>query len=1544
MPFLLLDDAKDEATRRLQDFGSGLLQTIGQAGQAVQPGPQVVPPGAALPQAQQNVSDVTSRLQDFGSQQLQAIGQAQVQPSPMTVLQPSDQLQNITQRLQDFGTQALSGAQQLQPLQPLQQKLSAPAPLQTFGQADQQVTGGIDASSPQAFARSVAPYAQEAARQLGIDPTWVASMMTSESNYGKAPGNELFGIKALPGQPGTSLATHEGEYGGTAQNATFASYDTPMDSVNAFVNLIKNHYPGAVGAPDLPSFVHALKQGGYFTAAEPEYTGILQGIGNRIGSDVQAGLQGAHQAVGAVKQAASNVLPAISQFGDQQLTAAQAYAACGPAAAVRFATMMGRQPTLSEAVQLAQTVGWSPDQGMAGLGSESQLFDKMGIPHRMVGADWNALAREAQSGNPVTMSTPGHYFTADAYDPSTGAFHVGSSGTDLRGGSEWMTPEQMEARMGRLQGGMAVDNPQVPGPSPLSQGVQAVAGAAQNVGQKAQQAWNLLNEAVPQVAQGARDLGASAFDTAGRAPLPMTGGTLSDLAAAGRGAQAGLNVVEQQRQEAINRPDAQTQFQNNVDAARRGDWGAFVQGTMDLTGRATDPITGGSEADLSQAVSAGLTAAGVDENTARVLGQVANVAGPIALERTIPAVVSGAERGIPAAGGAALSRGLGWLDVLSPPEEAFAREQPKLSVTDLVSAIQQYPEDVKQGLRNFVQQQTEAGVSGQDINDTLRRWVADNPLRAPEPPTAAVAPPLAPEVPVNPYRLRTKAPEPGAQPLSLDERLDHFDAIQQRYDTIEQQLSDLDDQLNNARGIRPERPPWAVGWTNQGLLELARSQGTSAYEPLWWEKVGMLTGSGEVREDALQSGLKRLGGKQPTPAEVRDQIAALTAERSHLIEAANDLSGHADETPLYRPTAPPTPELPFDTGYTEARGGTAPETVGPAADTGARQGAPVETPAAAETRPGPQPAPPGPVSPEGVAPGFTAPETTSPTATLPGSLARSDPRYSYGAKQFQLQFNNDVEKALYIVAQKNPSKADAQFMEFLRDQFPGESDATIRQMGADVRTRIKSVARTADPADGRLQVPLAEGQPARAPAPTPPPPEPTPAPSPTPSDVAGAAEKPAPPLEALTSREAPPPPPEPPPPTEPTGPAPREPGVVGRILGAPGAAASRFGSLVASALGPVENLPTDTAGVLKNYANMVGRQSDAARVIAENEMRSAGARLDIPAVQEQVAQRRGELRDQAARTLVENLQAQGKAAPIRNAPRELRTVTDDPNTYLANYAFSPDVVGPIKAVTDMGGIAANPLGSSVLKAIGTAKGTLFSLSNFHTLTEALNAGFTSKDTLANYARAFFSDTFAQGLRGRMADTIDAAARAGVTGLAEHARPEDVGQQLGDAIWRRVVSGGVSGAGGAAAGYTETKLTGGTDEEGRANAAKGALAGAALGGLPLGARGTVPEILQSALWDRAVPLAKATAWDSLVKGGLDANQAANVVNERFGGLNYAAMGRNPTLLDAQRLLLQASDWNEATVRQLGSAIFGGDGRGVRAGFLAKTIAGMMVTTE
>jgi flagellum-specific peptidoglycan hydrolase FlgJ len=177
--------------------------------------------------------------------------------------------------------------------------------------------GPIDASSVQSFARSFAPYAQYAAQALGIDPTWVTAMAGSESNYGKAPGNELFGVKGAGNAGSQTLATHEGEYGGTAQNAGFAAYQSPLDAVNAWVELIKNRYKGAVGAQSLAEFVHGLKAGGYFTAAEPEYLGIVQSIANRVGGEVQSALSQGQTAISgatsAVQNAGQNALDTLGQ-------------------------------------------------------------------------------------------------------------------------------------------------------------------------------------------------------------------------------------------------------------------------------------------------------------------------------------------------------------------------------------------------------------------------------------------------------------------------------------------------------------------------------------------------------------------------------------------------------------------------------------------------------------------------------------------------------------------------------------------------------------------------------------------------------------------------------------------------------------------------------------------------------------------------------------------------------------------------------------------------------------------------------------------------------------------------------------------------------------------------------------------------------------------------------------------------------------------------------------------------------------------------------
>src|SRR5499427_4359233 len=480
MPFLLLDDATDEATRRLTQFGQNLLQP-----------PQ--PP--AQTQQTDSLQDITGRLQDFGSQQLQSLQQLNQPPFPTTAGQPppipgvtlpqpppelvqlnqpplggaapgaapgapaavqtlqplpsGGGLQDITQRLQDHGTQVLQAAQQqlqqLPQVQPIASISGPPAP------GEPQAGGDLQ------------DYARQVANKYGIDPDIFVRQIQQESGFNP-------GARSPAGATGIAQFMPDTARGmGIDPSDPYAALDAAARLDASNLSKYGGDYSKALAAYNAGGG-NVDKYGGVppFQETQTYVSNILGGAKQAV----QGAVQGAQQAVQGAVQGGQQVLGQISQFGDKQLSAAEAMAACGPAAAVRFAQMFGRNPTLREAVDLASQVGWTAAGGMAGLGSESALFDKMGIPHREVGADWTALAREASSGNPVTISTPGHYFTADNYDPSTGAFHVGSSGTDLRGGSEWMTPQQMEARMGKLQGGLAVDNPQVPGPSPLASGAE----------------------------------------------------------------------------------------------------------------------------------------------------------------------------------------------------------------------------------------------------------------------------------------------------------------------------------------------------------------------------------------------------------------------------------------------------------------------------------------------------------------------------------------------------------------------------------------------------------------------------------------------------------------------------------------------------------------------------------------------------------------------------------------------------------------------------------------------------------------------------------------------------------------------------------------------------------------------------------------------------------------------------------------------------------------------------------------------------------------
>lgn len=90
-----------------------------------------------------------------------------------------------------------------------------------------------------------------------------------------------------------------------------------------------------------------------------------------------------------------------------------------------------------------------------------------------------------------------------------------------------------------------------------------------------------------------------------------------------------------------------------------------------------------------------------------------------------------------------------------------------------------------------------------------------------------------------------------------------------------------------------------------------------------------------------------------------------------------------------------------------------------------------------------------------VLPEIVAPATVQEAApfALPRDLAGAKPRY----KTLQLDFEDDIDKALYILAQKNPSKHDARYLKAVVEQT-GMTEAEARRAGADVRSRIRVIA------------------------------------------------------------------------------------------------------------------------------------------------------------------------------------------------------------------------------------------------------------------------------------------------------------------------------------------------------------------------------------------------------------------------------------------------------------------------------------------------------
>lgn len=158
------------------------------------------------------------------------------------------------------------------------------------------VDGTNAAGTPeqQAFLESIAPWAQQAAQQLGVAPELVSAHAALESGWGQRPlrkangesSHNLFGIKAGGSWNGAVSESATTEYVGGAALKTRERFRSYPDAGAAFRDyaqmLIDNpRYKGALGVGgDARAFAQGLARGGY--ATDPAYAAKLERLATKL--------------------------------------------------------------------------------------------------------------------------------------------------------------------------------------------------------------------------------------------------------------------------------------------------------------------------------------------------------------------------------------------------------------------------------------------------------------------------------------------------------------------------------------------------------------------------------------------------------------------------------------------------------------------------------------------------------------------------------------------------------------------------------------------------------------------------------------------------------------------------------------------------------------------------------------------------------------------------------------------------------------------------------------------------------------------------------------------------------------------------------------------------------------------------------------------------------------------------------------------------------------------------------------------------------------
>jgi flagellar protein FlgJ len=156
------------------------------------------------------------------------------------------------------------------------------------------IMDGAEPPQQQAFLDSIAPWARQAAAQLGVAPELVQAHAALESGWGQRPlrveggasSHNLFGIKAGPRWNGATGDSTTTEYVNGAALTTRERFRAYPDAASAFqdyarVLLDNPRYRGALNTGnDAQAFAQGLARGGY--ATDPDYASKLARIAGKL--------------------------------------------------------------------------------------------------------------------------------------------------------------------------------------------------------------------------------------------------------------------------------------------------------------------------------------------------------------------------------------------------------------------------------------------------------------------------------------------------------------------------------------------------------------------------------------------------------------------------------------------------------------------------------------------------------------------------------------------------------------------------------------------------------------------------------------------------------------------------------------------------------------------------------------------------------------------------------------------------------------------------------------------------------------------------------------------------------------------------------------------------------------------------------------------------------------------------------------------------------------------------------------------------------------